>query len=181
MLYLWAGEWRYGSHQTNIYDLVMLHANAAPDGPDRPSLANVTKLLTDAARDANAEIAADDVTKARAQFAARKASGAISDQQLSQLTCCVPLPAADTGRAAALTACAAILGEPEKKQPTTPSMERLRFLSEFSKQLNEERQSFHTAWFQAQLVLLNLLLPLLTGLFGYIFGTQQAPSKSERS
>jgi hypothetical protein len=26
----------------------------------------------------------------------------------------------------------------------------------------------------AQLVLLNLLLPLITGLFGYVFGTQQA-------
>jgi hypothetical protein len=44
---------------------------------------------------------------------------------------------------------------------------------------NEQRQNLHTFWMQAaQLILLNLLLPLLTALFGYIFGTQQAAKVS---
>lgn len=37
-----------------------------------------------------------------------------------------------------------------------------------------QRQTFHAFWLQAaQLVLLNLLLPILTALLGYIFGSQQ--------
>lgn len=47
-------------------------------------------------------------------------------------------------------------------------------VSKFAAQAIEQRESFHAFWIQAaQLILLNLLLPLLTGLFGYIFGTQQ--------
>jgi hypothetical protein len=46
---------------------------------------------------------------------------------------------------------------------------------ESAAKMNEYRQSLHTFWIQAaQLILLNLLLPLLTALFGYVFGTQQA-------
>jgi hypothetical protein len=77
-----------------------------------------------------------------------------------------------------LTTCAGILEEAGKKAlAASPGLERIRLLTELSKQINDNRQSFHTSWIQeAQLILLNLLLPLLTGLFGYIFGTQQAPS-----
>lgn len=50
---------------------------------------------------------------------------------------------------------------------------------ESANRINEQRQSFHTFWIQgAQLILLNLLLPLLTALFGYIFGTQQTENKT---
>ena len=46
---------------------------------------------------------------------------------------------------------------------------------EFATKIYEQRQALHNFWIQAaQLILVNLLLPLLTALFGYIFGTQQA-------
>ena len=48
-------------------------------------------------------------------------------------------------------------------------------VGKFAAQAIQQRDSFHAFWIQAaQLVLLNLLLPLLTGLFGYIFGTSQS-------
>jgi len=53
---------------------------------------------------------------------------------------------------------------------------------ELSKDLETHQAAFHSFWVQmAQMVLLNLLLPLLTGLFGYIFGTRQGQGKSDGS
>ncbi len=53
--------------------------------------------------------------------------------------------------------------------------EQLRVLGDLAKQLGEQRAAFRAFWLQmAQLILLNLLLPLLTALLGYIFGTTQA-------
>jgi hypothetical protein len=50
---------------------------------------------------------------------------------------------------------------------------------DFATKLNEQRQSFYNFWVHAaQLVLLNLLLPLLTVLFGYVFGTQHNNANS---
>jgi hypothetical protein len=47
--------------------------------------------------------------------------------------------------------------------------------SEFLLKLNERHTSVHAFFLQvAQMLLLNLILPLLTALLGYIFGTQQA-------
>jgi hypothetical protein len=57
--------------------------------------------------------------------------------------------------------------------PGTPATaDQLRTLGELAKQMGEQRQAFRAFWLQvAQLVLLNLLLPLMTALLGYIFGT----------
>ena len=58
------------------------------------------------------------------------------------------------------------------------SLDKVRAMTEFTKSVDDTHKSFHAFWLQvAQLILLNLLLPLLTGLFGYIFGTTQARSQ----
>jgi len=50
--------------------------------------------------------------------------------------------------------------------------ERLRSYVELLKELAAERKSVRDSWIQiGQMVLLNLLLPILTALLGYIFGT----------
>ena len=55
--------------------------------------------------------------------------------------------------------------------------EQVRVLGDLAKQLGEQRAAFRAFWLQmAQLILLNLLLPLLTALLGYIFGATQASS-----
>lgn len=47
------------------------------------------------------------------------------------------------------------------------------FAEKSAEQLNQQRQGLHQFWLQAgQLVLLNLLLPILTALLGYTFGQQ---------
>jgi hypothetical protein len=57
-------------------------------------------------------------------------------------------------------------------------VDKLRLMSEFVKDSQTHHQAFRSFWLQvSQLILLNLLLPVLTALLGYIFGSQQA-SKS---
>jgi hypothetical protein len=59
-------------------------------------------------------------------------------------------------------------------------LDRIRLLRDFAKDVRDEHQSFRTFWLQAgQLILLNLLLPLLTALLGYIFGAQQAQAQRQ--
>jgi hypothetical protein len=53
-------------------------------------------------------------------------------------------------------------------------LDRLRMMKEYAKGAHDHRQAFRLFWLQAaQLVLLNLLLPLLTALLGYIFGSRE--------
>jgi hypothetical protein len=53
--------------------------------------------------------------------------------------------------------------------------QNLQALRDISKEAVDARQAERTFWLQVmQLVLLNLLLPTLTALLGYIFGSQQA-------
>jgi hypothetical protein len=179
MAYLWSSEWRYGTSQATIYNSIVSQASSVSDPPNQTLTDKYSKTLRGAALDPSMALPAEDQTAAQSLFANLKSAGAISDPQLASLKACIPLPAAGDGRAGALAACAGILEEAGKKaSAASPGLERIRLLTEFSKQLNEHQQSFHTAWFQqAQLILLNLLLPLLTGLFGYIFGTQQASTK----
>jgi hypothetical protein len=56
-------------------------------------------------------------------------------------------------------------------------IDRLRVLRDFTKDIHENHQSLRTFWISAaQLVLVNVLLPLLTALLGYIFGRQSSQS-----
>jgi hypothetical protein len=177
MLYLWTSEWRYGSNQAIIYEKVLSQATSAPNSLNQALTDKYITTLRDAALDSNVTLDAEEQAAAQPLFTSLKRVGAISDQQLASLNGCIPFPSISDGRAAAFISCAGILDEAKKKiMAASPALERIRLLTDFSKQVNEHRQNFHTAWFQeAQLILLNLLLPLLTGLFGYIFGTQQAP------
>jgi hypothetical protein len=83
-------------------------------------------------------------------------------------------PAAE--RAKLLEDCVAIL-DPLRQTSATEAidLDRLRLLKDYAKDAHEHRQAFRSFWLQAaQLVLLNLLLPLLTALLGYIFGSQKS-------
>jgi hypothetical protein len=61
------------------------------------------------------------------------------------------------------------------------SPERSRFATELLKQLTQAQQEQRTNWLQlAQMILLNLLLPLLTAVFGYAFGREQAKDAANR-
>ncbi len=100
----------------------------------------------------------------------------IASADKTQLGECIPLPPANASRSDKLDRCIGIVRKIQQ-----PALEaavgatNAQLAGESASKINEHRQSLHNFWIQAaQLILLNLLLPLLTALFGYVFGTQQA-------
>lgn len=66
------------------------------------------------------------------------------------------------------------LQKASKDGGVTLDSDKLRALQAIANDARENLQRFRTAWLQAaQLILVNLLLPVLTALLGYIFGVQQ--------
>jgi hypothetical protein len=92
---------------------------------------------------------------------------------------CAAIPSDDT-KIAVIKQCVETLeGIRQAAVDASSGIADAQIAAEYSSKIIEERAALHSFWIQsAQLILLNLLLPLLTGLFGYIFGTQQANSKS---
>lgn len=100
----------------------------------------------------------------------------ISDRQGIQINACI-----NKKEAVARQDCAELIDVALKASSSASlNAEKIRALTEFSKAVDEHQRGFQSFWLQtAQLILLNLLLPLLTGLFGYIFGTSQATTQQK--
>jgi hypothetical protein len=99
----------------------------------------------------------------------------ITSAQKTQLNECVPPPPANASRNDKLDRC---IGTIESIRgaalEAAAGATNAQVAGESAGRINEHRQSLHTFWIQAaQLILLNLLLPLLTALLGYVFGTQR--------
>lgn len=103
----------------------------------------------------------------------------LTSAQQAQLKQCVPLPT-DSSRNEKLDQCVTIANSVRQAAlEAASSSTTAQIAGEATTKIHEQRQSLHTFWIQvAQLILLNLLLPLLTALFGYIFGTQQSQRAS---
>ena len=103
----------------------------------------------------------------------------LSSAQKAQLNQCVPLPT-DASRNDKLGRCIALAEDIRQAAlGTASSAATAQMAAESAGKIQDQRQSLHQFWIQAaQLILLNLLLPLLTALFGYIFGTQQGNAKT---
>ena len=88
-----------------------------------------------------------------------------------------PQPAPQPG-ATALT-CADLLDMIDREaMSAATNLEKNKMLTDFAKDVDAQHQAFRSFFMQlAQMLLLNLLLPVLTALLGYIFGTQQAQQK----
>jgi hypothetical protein len=103
----------------------------------------------------------------------------LSSTQKAQLNQCVPLPT-DASRNEKLGQCIAVIDNIRQAAlGAAANTTTAQMAAESAQKIQDQRQSLHLFWIQAaQLILLNLLLPLLTALFGYIFGTQQGSGKS---
>ena len=103
----------------------------------------------------------------------------VTSTQKSQLKDCIP-PPSDVTRNEKLDRCLQMIeGTRQAALEAAAGATSAQVAGESANRINEHRMSLHTFWIQAaQLILLNLLLPLLTALFGYIFGTQQAQRSS---
>jgi hypothetical protein len=182
VLYLWSGDRQFTADLRLVYKEVVAQSAVSKEFPSSDSVEKQAKSFRDAATNPQLKLSADDETGARTLIATLTRLGSITDQNKAVLAACIPFPSIKANRTAALTKCADILDSAKKGATDATSLDRLKALTDFAKEVNDQRQSFHTSWLQeAQLILLNLLLPLLTGLFGYIFGTQQAPSAKNGS
>ncbi len=97
----------------------------------------------------------------------------LSSAQKAQLNQCVPLPT-DSSRGEKLGQCITVVDNVRQSAlGAAANTTTAQMAAESAGKIQDQRQSLHQFWIQAaQLILLNLLLPLLTALFGYIFGTQ---------
>jgi hypothetical protein len=107
---------------------------------------------------------------------------ALTSAQRTQLQGCVPPPAAsDTARESKIEDCLVLLGAVKQAAlHAAASGTDAKVASDSSGKIGDQRENLHKFWLQAaQLILLNLLLPLLTALFGYIFGTYHQAQQSQ--
>lgn len=103
----------------------------------------------------------------------------VSPVQKSQIGSCNPLPT-DTSREEKVSVCISRVAEIQAQIADLKAARSAKYANDALDRLASQRKSMHDFWLQAaQLVLLNLLLPLLTALFGYVFGTQSQHSTSE--
>jgi hypothetical protein len=120
-----------------------------------------------------------DQTFPISQAQREKLSGCVERVKHAGVTVVSPA-AATAGETDELGDCLLILAIAKKFAVGTGlELDRVRLLKEFIKDSQDHHQAFRSFWLQAaQLVLLNLLLPVLTALLGYIFGSQQAGGSS---
>ena len=85
--------------------------------------------------------------------------------------------ATGSSRSATLDNCTRILDSLRYSAGGPIDPERLRALRDLAKDVSDSHQALRTFWISAaQLVLVNVLLPLLTALLGYIFGRSAGSS-----
>jgi len=134
--------------------------------------------LTDLLKNPTKVMSSDDLQNATVIVEMLDQLPSLTSAQKAQLEhCSSPPPTTiQPSRNGELSGCLEILtGTEQAALQAAASTASVQAAGESANKINEQRQAFHTFWIQAaQLILLNLLLPLLTALFGYIFGTQQA-------
>jgi len=73
-----------------------------------------------------------------------------------------------------------LLDHAEQQYRAASSPETLDRSARLLAQLTENRQAARKVWFDfAQILLLNLLLPVLTAILGYVFGTMRTDKKTD--
>jgi len=176
LFYLLIMDWTIGSDIRSAYG----RSGGVPQlGIEMRTIAQLDQLSSDlnaAERDATSW---SDAAQANAVVVnaviARVPS--ISAAARMEIAACAPPPVTDApNRATIMGACIARVDS--IRRDALESVQRAAVLdtaNEAAERLHEHRTGQHSFWIQAaQLILLNLLLPLLTALFGYVFGTQQA-------
>ena len=156
------------------FELALATLPSATLAAENKQLSGVVTLLRQAAIDPVLVLPPVEIENARSLIDKAVNLPAITSEQKSGLDKkCIPLPLRTAkDRASILERCAATLETVFAS--ATPDAQRLAVIKELQKAQAEERTARRAYWMQiAQLVLINLLLPILTALLGYIFGTRQ--------
>ena len=109
------------------------------------------------------------VMRGRAAIQTLRNSGALTSDQATVLGECIAAVPPTTHCQPALTAARSLA------DTSRLDLEALRVFRDIAKDAREHQQSARTLWLQtAQFLLLNLFLPIITALLGYIFGSQRS-------
>lgn len=121
----------------------------------------------------------ESLQNAKSTMALLERLSALTESQRETLNACIPLPP-DAEREPKLQACVDTMATLRRAAFQATGSTAAQTAGELADRVNAQRKSLHDFWLQAaQLILLNLLLPLLTALLGYVFGTQQVSTKAE--
>ncbi len=172
--YLFAMDWLIGSDIRDAYQKVLVSNRV---GAELLTLTEIQKFSADldySRKTPTAQWSAESMQNAQDVLKLVNQLPGVTTDQKAELKDCVP-PPTDNTRANKIDAClVTVEGINQAALSAAAATADAKVASDATFRLGEQRQSLHSFWVQAaQLVLLNLLLPLLTALFGYIFGTQQ--------
>ena len=165
---------------TRVYDQVLAQTSAGT-GVDPKRIESLAARMESLRSKPERLLSNEEETAQRQVIADLQRSGIISEPQAASLKDCLAPPQISQDREKALATCDDLLAIVQKAAAAAViNIEKIKVLSDFAKDVNDRQQSFRSFWIQiAQLILLNLLFPLLTALLGYIFGTQQAQRKAD--
>lgn len=167
-------DWRYATSVDAVAERALLIAQYQVARPDGSKLDGILALLGEA-RTGKTAPQPSQLEDANAAIAEFRRIGMLSSAQADRVARCL--------RTASITPplvkpevddCVQILTTVRNAASGSTDVERLRIARELSKEAREHHQAFRAFWTQAAgLILLNLLLPVLTALLGYIFGSRQ--------
>jgi hypothetical protein len=154
----------------------------APAGAEIMALSKLDDLRAEyaaLAREPTRQMSSRAVEDSRVILETLDRAPSVDRDRIDQLKECASLPT-NEARAEKLMACNTVLANLARVVVLAAGREvGLQMASESADRIDKQRQALHQFWLQAaQLVLLNLLLPLLTALLGYIFGTQQSQNSN---
>ena len=177
--YLFLMDIIVGADVGNSYKAVL---NPSRLGTEFYTLGRLEKFSVDlsgAAADPNARLDVEATKNAEGIMTMLAQMPSVTNMQVRKLKECVPLPVGPS-RGDTVQRCVAVLDQVRQAAlEAAAGATDAEVAGDAVDKLNTGRQTFHTFWLQAaQLILLNLLLPLLTALLGYVFGTQQAQRSS---
>jgi hypothetical protein len=176
LLYLFAMEWMIGSDVRQAYKRILSPSRV---GAEFQSIAQLEKFaadLSDARKNPKVQWTNESLQNGQDLLKLVDELPSITADKKAYLKDCVPPPpVSDASRDNKLDGCLGILsGIKQAALEAAAAATDEKVAADSAGKIGEQRQSLHLFWVQvAQLILLNLLLPLLTALFGYIFGTQQ--------
>lgn len=173
-VYLGIMDYRTGSDISPMYDRII---NPNKIGAEIYTLSEFDRMITDlsdltSGKSASISDAARTNIKSVISLVDKLRSIPLSEKNI--IKNCDAIPSDDT-KAQFIKQCVDSLeGVRQAAVDASSGIADAQIAADFAGKVIDERAALHSFWIQsAQLILLNLLLPLLTGLFGYVFGTQQ--------
>ena len=172
--------WMESVVATDVRDAYQKVLSPSRIGAEFRTISELEKLSTDLSatrKNAAVQWTPDSLQNAEAVLKLVNELPSVTADQKTQFKNCVPPPlATDVSRDNKIDTCIAMLGAIKQGAlEAVAAATDAKVAADSSDKISGQRLNLHTFWVQAaQLILLNLLLPLLTALFGYIFGTQQA-------